>query len=1140
MAHRFDQAVASQDRHGAPAEPPRPPRRALLIGWGSAIAALIISTAAVAVVVWLVRMPIAKLVLNGALAQRGIEADFRLTDLDFGRAVLRDVRIGGAETPDASVALIEARWTWIGLSPQLRALRLVEPRLRLHLTDRGGFSAGALDRLRSEPTGERPHVPHIELTVERGEVALDAPFGSLAAEVRGAGRLGLDFSGSVRLRQTSAANGAYRLDGAAGELLVAARDDVIAASLSANARSIAWADTHAQNAALRLAVRAPMDLSRYRVEAAWQADGLQSPAFGGGDINGAAGIDTITRADSLLPTAWRLEARAYAADASTQSVDAHHVGFDATIDGADLTGRGRWAAAAEGLSGLSLASQRAAASGTATIDLRGAGALDSSGQVSLHHARLEPAAAHVFRRILPDLGAAPIGPTFARARAALDSAARDFDALLPFTAHVEPTSADLVVRRAATVRAASGAFLRIAPLRIDAPALSTHWPGAAIHGAVDMELAGGGAPSADLLLDTIDWSPGAPLDGEGTLSLSNWRAESASIDADELTIGVSLGPGGAGRVDLRGPARISGPIGDGEVRDMIADLNLGLAWDRGWRIVADNDCIPIRLGAVDAAGFTFASGRLEVCPVGSAMLAADASQRLSGGFRIHALALEGEMAGPQAQSARLSASDIVGRFHGAAEDALLSIQASAPALRLALGEQRTLTLTGARITADARLARDWRIDGAFSEGALNDPALPGVVTAIAGRWSAAPEDGRVVAAIYAGEALLTANRPASDQQRPLFHPLRLADFSATLRNGVVDASGGLVLAEKSHQLARFSARHDVENGEGGARIIADNLMFDHALQPYDITEMARGMVDNVRGAMSATADIAWTREAITGTGRAHLDGVSLATSTIPVVRGVRGDINFDNLFALTTPPGQEIAIDLLNPGLAVHDGRVRFQLLPDRRVAIEQAQFGFASGVLAMTPATIQLGSEETRFELSLQNVDAAALLANLNIPDLTATGRVEGRFPLLLMRRTATVEHGALHAMPGGGMIAYVGHAGDNVHGAASVAFEALRSFRYDHLNMTLNGDLNGELISSIEFRGYNSGQPVHLGRIAPTLGDVTVRGVPFAFHVTLIAPFRSLSETAASISQPTAILDRTRNGQTTPQVDETPEAPR
>ena len=102
----------------------------------------------------------------------------------------------------------------------------------------------------------------------------------------------------------------------------------------------------------------------------------------------------------------------------------------------------------------------------------------------------------------------------------------------------------------------------------------------------------------------------------------------------------------------------------------------------------------------------------------------------------------------------------------------------------------------------------------FAEGTLADPALPGSVSTIAGAWSAVPEDGRPVLRVSAGEALLTANRPATDAERPLFNPLRLASVDAVLRRGLIDASGAILLDERSRQLAQFTAHHDVDAGGG--------------------------------------------------------------------------------------------------------------------------------------------------------------------------------------------------------------------------------------------------------------------------------------------------------------------------------------
>ncbi len=254
---------------------------------------------------------------------------------------------------------------------------------------------------------------------------------------------------------------------------------------------------------------------------------------------------------------------------------------------------------------------------------------------------------------------------------------------------------------------------------------------------------------------------------------------------------------------------------------------------------------------------------------------------------------------------------------------------------------------------------------------------------------------------------------------------------------------------------------------------------------------------------------------------------------------MRGEVYFDDLWLLTTPPGQQITVGELNPGIAVTNGRIQFQLLQEEHVAIERADFDFASGTLAMSPTTITLGADETRFELTLRDVDAADLLRTLNVPDLTATGQIEGNFPLVLTRQSAFVEHGTLRATGDGGVISYTGQAGDSATGISRIAFDALRSFRYDALSLTVDGDLNGDVVSSIDFRGHNSGNPIDLTPIAsiPGIGRVTVSGVPFDFNVRVTAPFRRLAQTAATITDPGTLINQGRGEEPQEPVD--PDAP-
>ncbi|HRO04144.1 MAG TPA: YdbH domain-containing protein, partial [Terricaulis sp.] len=319
---------------------------------------------------------------------------------------------------------------------------------------------------------------------------------------------------------------------------------------------------------------------------------------------------------------------------------------------------------------------------------------------------------------------------------------------------------------------------------------------------------------------------------------------------------------------------------------------------------------------------------------------------------------------------------------------------------------------------------------------------------------------------------------------------------------------------------------------------APNINFGPELQPYEITELARGVVENVRGPASIAAGAAWTREAMTTSARVQLNGVSLSSATIPVIENVRGEINFDDLIAMTTPPGQEVRVGLLNPGVAVRNGRVRFQLGENGVIAIEQAEFDFAGGVLAMRPEVITLGADETELALYLRDVDASTLISELKVPDLQATGRIEGSFPLRLTRQSAIVSNGVLRAV-GGGRIAYTGQAGQATEGLTRVAFDALRDFRYEELALTLNGDLNGEVVSDIQFTGENVGEPIDLSSVAalPGVGRVTMLGVPFRFNVKVTAPFRRLADTAATIIDPGSLINRRTGEPQEPEVD--PDAP-
>ena len=1142
MAHRSNQAVASQERELTQAPDDPPPIRRLIAGWSMALGALGISLLLLATGIWFVRFSIASFMLGAALSERGADADFQFINLDLNSAALANVRFGSAADPDATIPLVEARWRWNGLSPNVYFVRVVRPRLHLRM-DRGGrVSAGSLEHLGGGAPGRRrPSIPAIELEILEGQAVIDAPFGALTATFQSSGTLGEDFSALGAIARTSRPGQDFALEAGAAELIVVSRDENVSFRLSANAGNVIWNGAQISAPALRLLGRVPLDLARYDVELSSRAATYRGGGFNAQTVTAALSFEGIAHDTALAPETWASEARGSAAQLRVGDSLLEQARFEGRVDGASSRGQGRWSLSGGRFDGLALISEQPTANGVFHFELTGNESFSGEARVVFAQARLNDAAQSDLRAAFPDIPDAPVGPTFAQAERALDAAADRFDLSIPIAMSAGEQGLRFQIAAPAEARASNGTRLSLSPLRQDAPALVLQWPGPSLSGAIAIELTGGGAPNASLLLDTVDWSPDAPFEADGTLTLANWRAENASIATDELGVGIAIQPQGGGRVDLRGPARITGPLGDGEVRDLVATLDLGVQWGNGWRVTPNSDCLPIRLGGIDAAGLSFANGNFSLCPLGGALIAADAARNMSGGFSIRGLGLNGRMSGPEGQPARLSASNVIGRFRGRTGDFTLAVEADSPRLAITMAEERTMSVALQRLTADARIADSWSVTGSFDAGTLTDPALPGSVSAIEGSWTAEPEDGKPIIRVNAGEALLTANRPASEDDRPLFNPLRIVEASALLRDGEINATGAILLDGRSRQLARFDARHDVGEGVGVAHVNADRIEFGPDLQPFEITEQARGMVEGVRGAISANAEITWTREDLLGTALVNLDGVSLSTATIPIVNDVRGQVRFSDLWTLTTPPGQQVTVGELNPGIAVTNGRVSFQLLTEERVAIERAEFDFASGTLAMQPTTITLGADETRFELTLRDVDAADLLRTLNVPDLTATGQLEGSFPLLLTRRSAFVQGGVIRAQGDGGVLSYTGAAGESATGVSRIAFDALRSFQYDQLSLTIDGDLNGDVVSSIEFSGHNSGRPVDLGPITPIpgLGRVTVRGVPFDFNVRVTAPFRRLAQTAATITDPGSLINQSREDEEEPQEAVDPDTP-
>jgi hypothetical protein len=124
-------------------------------------------------------------------------------------------------------------------------------------------------------------------------------------------------------------------------------------------------------------------------------------------------------------------------------------------------------------------------------------------------------------------------------------------------------------------------------------------------------------------------------------------------------------------------------------------------------------------------------------------------------------------------------------------------------------------------------------------------------------------------------------------------------------------------------------------------------------------------------------------------------------------------------------------------------------------------------------------------------------------------------------------VVGGRLVARPGGGTLSYVGQLTQEDLGPyGALAFDALKSLRYNRLEITLDGALAGEFLTRINMDGVArdvAGTREPRGGIAGmVMGRVLgqLSRIPFHFNIRIEGPFRTLVATSRSFQDPSELI--------------------
>src|SRR3546814_17934938 len=133
-------------------------------------------------------------------------------------------------------------------------------------------------------------------------------------------------------------------------------------------------------------------------------------------------------------------------------------------------------------------------------------------------------------------------------------------------------------------------------------------------------------------------------------------------------------------------------------------------------------------------------------------------------------------------------------------------------------------------------------------------------------------------------------------------------------------------------------KHYMSAARGHASFTVWQLAVGCDHQPGELNPLTLGVIAKVGGTIKGRGDCRWSAAFVSSDGSFETDGIGVSAA-FGQVHGIKGRIIFDDLLGMTTPPGQIAIIGEMNPGVSVTNGIIRYQLLPNQHVKVEDGRW---------------------------------------------------------------------------------------------------------------------------------------------------------------------------------------------------------
>lgn len=292
-------------------------------------------------------------------------------------------------------------------------------------------------------------------------------------------------------------------------------------------------------------------------------------------------------------------------------------------------------------------------------------------------------------------------------------------------------------------------------------------------------------------------------------------------------------------------------------------------------------------------------------------------------------------------------------------------------------------------------------------------------------------------------------------------------------------------------LARITGQYDIGNATASASASGQLAFAPGMFAPENLSRGLKGLVSDLRGAVSYQADFSFAKNKLSSSGKATLSDIGFAVGSTTVA-GVAGHVKLSSLLPPRTSGVQTLTVAHIETAVPLEQGVVKFAVGPSLSAQLVEATWPFTGGRLTLTAPK----GTPNSYNLAVENVDVAELLVLVDVPGLSGTGKLSGHIPLEIVNGDPIVTNGALSAV-GSGVIIYSNEAADAAANTEQTQLlaKALKNFHYTELSGALDGNINGNLKFHIGLRGANpslyDGYPINLNvNLEGSLVDIIRRG--------------------------------------------------